>query len=168
MYLCTKRKLGHWDGSFHQFTSSKTRLSSPKPKGSVGLNRLGRSARLPIVDAPPAHKSAGCKRVQRNVGAFASFRHSGICSAACKENNSRQKRTQGWPKPKIPGSASPASSASRFANQDDNLAFASAERPMGIGWVIRFRVALPRRAREESIRAHREGIEPIQPHCLRS
>ena len=30
------------------------------------------------------------KRVQRNVGAFASFPHSGNCSAACKENNSRQ------------------------------------------------------------------------------
>jgi len=35
------------DVSFHQFTSSKTKLSSPKPKGSVGQNRLGRLARLP-------------------------------------------------------------------------------------------------------------------------
>jgi len=28
------------DVSFHQFTSSETKLSSPKPKGSVGQNRL--------------------------------------------------------------------------------------------------------------------------------
>src|SRR5215469_7210248 len=81
------------------------------------------------------------------VGAFASFSHGGNCSAACKENNSRQNGTQEWPNPKISNSA---------------------ERPMGTGWVMRSQVALPRCAPEESIRAHREGIEPIQPHCLRS
>ena len=32
----------------------------------------------------------GCKRVQRNVVAFASFPHSENCSATCKENNSGQ------------------------------------------------------------------------------
>src|SRR5215472_3185530 len=36
------------------------------------------------------HIEEGCKRVQRNVVAFASFPHSGNCSAACKENNGRQ------------------------------------------------------------------------------
>src|SRR5215469_1428344 len=43
------------------------------------------SLKKPIEEGPLSGK-----RVQRNVSAFASFPRSGNCSAACKENNSRQ------------------------------------------------------------------------------
>src|SRR6516165_4179752 len=98
---------------------------SPQNPPSI---RLQEASNLPLFTHCIGRQRA--VSASRGTSLFATFSPSEIVAPRVKKQQS-SKRTQEWLSPKISDGGAPASSASRFANQDHNLAFAGAERSMG-------------------------------------